>query len=64
VFEEFADGSIVWKVCVFGMADAETKLQELARESTNKFFAICLQDGDQHLVAHLLKSRAAKTGSF
>jgi hypothetical protein len=44
LFEEFRDGSTVWRACVFGMENAERKLRELARESNNKFFAISLQD--------------------
>ena len=44
VFEEYADGSTVWRACVFGMSNTELKLRQLARESNNKFFAINLQD--------------------
>jgi len=62
VFEEFADGSTVWRACVFGMANAELKLRELATESNNKFFAICLMDKDQPIVRPW-KSGAAKNTS-
>ena len=56
VFEKFGDGSAVWRGCVVGMANAESKLQELAKESSNKFFAIYLQRKS----GPLLKSRAAQ----
>ena len=45
VFEEFPDGSTVWRACVFGMEKVELKLRELARESNNNFFALNLRDG-------------------
>jgi hypothetical protein len=44
VFEEFLDGSAIWRGCAFGTGNVETKLLELARESRNKFFALSLQD--------------------
>lgn len=50
VFEEFADGTTVWRACVFGIASAERKLRELARESNNNFFAINLQDQNQYVI--------------
>ena len=56
VFEKFSDGSAIWRGCVFGMANAESKLQELAKESNNRFFAIYLQRKS----GLLLKSRAGQ----
>ena len=46
VFEEFPDGSSVWRSFVVGMESAELKLEELAQKSTNKFFAVCLLNRD------------------
>ena len=43
VFEEFPDGSAVWRACVFGMGKVELKLRELARETSNRIFAVSLQ---------------------
>ena len=43
VFEEFPDGSSVWRACVFGMGNVELKLRELAKETSNRIFAISLQ---------------------
>jgi hypothetical protein len=40
IFEELHDGSWVWRACVVGMQNVELKLQELARESNNKFIAV------------------------
>ena len=50
VFEEFPDGSSIWRACVFGMGNVERKLRELASETTNKFFALNLQDRTQRVI--------------
>jgi hypothetical protein len=42
VFEKLPDDSAVWRGCVLGMESVELKLQILARESNNKFFALNL----------------------
>jgi hypothetical protein len=55
VFEEFSDGTTLWRACVFGMANVEIKLRELAEQSSNKFFALNLQDRT-HAVIRPLKS--------
>jgi len=55
VFEEFPDGSTIWRACVFGMENVELKLQKLARESDNRFFALRLQDR-REVVIRPLKS--------
>ena len=47
IFEEFPDGSTVWRACVFGMGSVQLKLQELAKDSDHKFFALNLRDGTQ-----------------
>jgi hypothetical protein len=44
VFEQLPDGSVVWRACVIGMANVEQKLQELAKDSNGRFFALNLQD--------------------
>ena len=53
VFEEFSDGTAIWRGCVFGMENVELKLRELARESNNKFFALNFQGGIQPGVSPL-----------
>ena len=50
VFEEFPDGTNKWRACVFGMGNVERKLRELASETTNKFFALNLQDRTQRVI--------------
>ena len=40
VFEKFPDGSAVWRDWVRDIENVELKLQELARGSNNKFFAL------------------------
>lgn len=44
LFEELPDGSTIWRACVFGMGNVELKLRELAKETSNKLFAVNLQD--------------------
>ena len=44
IFEEFPDGSTVWRACVSGMENVELKLRELATETLNRVFAISLLD--------------------
>jgi hypothetical protein len=40
IFEEMPDGSTVWKASVLGMENVELKLRELAKETSNRIFAI------------------------
>ena len=44
IFEELPDGSRVWRACVFGMEGVELKFRELAKETSNRIFAINLLD--------------------
>jgi hypothetical protein len=53
VFEELNDGSTVWRACVVGIENVESKLRELALESTNKFFALNLENSIQPAVRRL-----------
>ena len=57
IFEEFPDGSTVWRACVFGMENVELKLRELAKGTSNKFFAVSLQDRSQAVIRPLKSSR-------
>jgi hypothetical protein len=47
VFEKFPNGSTIWRICVCGMENVELKLQEMAKGTTNKLFAINMLDGTQ-----------------
>jgi hypothetical protein len=40
MYEELADGTKIWRACVVGMENVELELQELARESKNRFLAL------------------------
>ncbi|MGC1105809.1 MAG: hypothetical protein WA876_04655 [Candidatus Acidiferrales bacterium] len=42
LFEQFADGSLLWKKTVTGLDAALAKLQELASSSSNEHFVIHL----------------------
>ena len=44
IFEDLPDGSTAWRACVFGMENVELKFRELAKETTNRIFAISLPD--------------------
>jgi hypothetical protein len=45
VFEEFPDGATIWRACVCGMKEVELKMLELRRQTSNKLFALDLNDG-------------------
>jgi hypothetical protein len=53
IFEKLPDGSAVWRGCVLGMENVELKLQNLARESNNKFFALNLGDRSHPIIRPL-----------
>jgi hypothetical protein len=40
IFEKFPDGSTIWRSCVSGRYETERKMQELAEQSENEFYAI------------------------
>jgi hypothetical protein len=44
IFEEMPDGGTVWRACAFGMENVELKFRELAKETSNRIFAINLLD--------------------
>jgi hypothetical protein len=44
IFEELPDGGTVWRACVFGIENVELKFRELAKETSNRVFAISLLD--------------------
>jgi hypothetical protein len=46
LFEKTPEGLAIWRDLVVGMEKAELRLQELARESNNKFFALNLRGSD------------------
>ncbi len=62
LFEKFPDGSSLWRVCVLGLTGTRLHLQELAKTSKNRFYAIDiwtgeivspdLEYGEMHLAAH------------
>ena len=39
IFEVYPDGSLFWRICVFGEYEKERKLQELSEQSINQFCA-------------------------
>jgi hypothetical protein len=53
VFEKLPDGSAVWRDWVLGMENVEMRLQELARTSNNKFFALNLGDRSYPIIRPL-----------
>ena len=53
VFEKLPDGSAVWRCCVVGMDNVELKLQDLARDSNNKFFALNLGNRSHPMIRPL-----------
>ena len=43
IFEKFPDGFTIWRACVSGRYETERKMQELAEQSSNEFYAIDVQ---------------------
>jgi len=50
LFEEFPDGSTIWRGSVFGMQNVKSRLRKLAEGSRNNFFAINLHDRDMAII--------------
>jgi hypothetical protein len=53
IFEVMSDGSTVWRACVFGMDNIESKLRDLRRQSNNEFFVIDLHDQTRLMICPL-----------
>ena len=45
LFEKFPDGSSLWRACVLGLEGTRAHMQELARNSGNRFYAIEMTSG-------------------
>jgi hypothetical protein len=45
LFEKFPDGSSLWRACVIGLKGARWHMCDLARRSTNQFYAMHLVSG-------------------
>jgi hypothetical protein len=45
LFEKFPDGSSLWRACVIGLEGARRHMCDLARRSTNQFYAMHLVSG-------------------
>jgi hypothetical protein len=66
IFENYPDGSTIWRTCVSGKFEAERKLQELAEQSENEFWAIsfeCHELLPTILGRHRSRTSAAKAAS-
>ena len=44
IFEEFPNGSLIWRDCVYGRHDAKRKIQELSEHSYNHVYAVDTHD--------------------
>jgi hypothetical protein len=45
LFEKFPDGSSLWRACVIGLETARQHMQDLARRSSNQFYAMHVLSG-------------------
>lgn len=50
LFEKFPDGSSLWRACVVGLEGTRQHMSDLARRSSNKFYAMHLVSGK--IVSH------------
>ncbi len=65
LFEKFSDGSSLWRACVIGLEGARRHMYDLARRSSNQFYAMHVQTGkiivqDLRNSEMLAASKAAK----
>jgi hypothetical protein len=60
IFEELPDGTPIWRTCVLGMEKAELRLLEMARETSNKVFALNLRDPTLPVVRPVSTTRSEK----
>jgi hypothetical protein len=45
LFEKFPDGSSLWRACAIGLEAARQHMQDLARRSSNQFYAMHVASG-------------------
>jgi hypothetical protein len=45
LFEKFPDGSSLWRACVMGLKGTRMHMVDLARRSTNQFYAMNVVNG-------------------
>lgn len=45
LFERFPDGSSLWRACVVGLKGSRWHVRDLARRSSNQFYAMHLESG-------------------
>jgi hypothetical protein len=45
LFEKFPDGSSLWRACVMGLEGARLHVLDLARRSSNEFYAMNVANG-------------------
>jgi len=45
LFEKFPDGSSLWRACVVGLEGTRLHLSDLARRSSNQFYAMNVMNG-------------------
>ncbi len=57
LFEKFPDGSSLWRACVIGLEGTRLHMSDLAKRSSNKFYAM-------HLVSGKILSYDLRQGAF
>lgn len=45
LFEKFPDGSSLWRACVVGLEHTRLHMSDLAKRSSNQFYAMHLKSG-------------------
>ena len=45
LFEKFPDGSSLWRACVIGLESTRLHMSDLARHSSNQFYAMNVVSG-------------------
>jgi hypothetical protein len=61
LFEKFPDGSSLWRACVVGLEGTRRHMYDLAKRSSNRFYAMHLASGK--IVPHDLQQDAFRVPS-
>jgi hypothetical protein len=61
LFEKFPDGSSLWRACVIGLKGTRMHMVDLARRSSNRFYAMNVGNG-KIVALDLAASGASRLG--
>lgn len=63
IFEQFSDGSTLWRATITGWHEAQRKIRELGGLSENVFFAVEIPAGETMLPSENMSRNGPESGS-